>query len=96
MKLSDVTLPTVSGNTSGTLAWNEADTVLNIGTASYDVVFTPTDTTNYNTKTGSISVKVEVYAEYPVLVNLSVTTLFVKSTPVRSKPSARFFSSLSL
>ena len=59
MKLSDVTLPTVSGNTSGTLAWNEADTVLNIGTASYDVVFTPTDTTNYNTKTGSISVKVE-------------------------------------
>lgn len=59
MKLSDVTLPIVSGNTSGTLAWNEADAVLNIGTASYDVVFTPTDTTNYNTKTGSISVKVE-------------------------------------
>ena len=51
LKLSDVLLP--DGWT-----WENADTKIAVGTASYPAVFTPQDTTRYNTVTKQISVTV--------------------------------------
>lgn len=51
LKLSDVLLP--DGWT-----WENADTKIEVGTASYPAVFTPQDTTRYNTVTKQISVTV--------------------------------------
>jgi YVTN family beta-propeller protein len=52
---------TLSGGTStpaGTFAWTTLTTAPRAGTASYNVTFTPTDTTNYNTEIGTVSVTV--------------------------------------
>ena len=52
---------TLSGGTasvSGTFTWTTPTTEPNAGTASESATFTPTDTTDYNTVTGSISVTV--------------------------------------
>ena len=52
---------TLSGGCStpvGTFAFTTPSTAPNAGTASQSVTFTPTDTTNYNTATGTVSVTV--------------------------------------
>jgi len=50
--LADVTLTNPDGNTAGTWAWADADTtsVGNAGSITFKANFTPTDTTNYNSK----------------------------------------------
>lgn len=55
--LADVTLPTVDG---GVWTWNDDSTtsVGNAGSNSFNVTFTPTDTTNYKTATESVKVDV--------------------------------------
>ena len=40
----------------GTFAWTSSGAVPSIGTASYGVTFTPSDTTNFNTNTANVSV----------------------------------------
>ncbi|MBU6347697.1 MAG: IPT/TIG domain-containing protein, partial [Actinomycetales bacterium] len=41
---------------AGSFAWTSPSTVPSIGTASYSVTFTPTDTANFNTNTANVSV----------------------------------------
>jgi hypothetical protein len=52
--LSSSTL--TGGSGAGSFAWTAPDTIPTAGTASYSVTFTPTDTTDYNSLTGSVSV----------------------------------------
>ena len=51
--LANVTLTNPTGNTAGTWAWVDAGTtsVGNVGEHTFKANFTPTDTTNYNSKT---------------------------------------------
>jgi len=54
-------LSTLTGGTasvSGSFAWTTSTTAPGAGTPSESVTFTPTDTTDYNTATGSVSVLV--------------------------------------
>jgi len=44
--------------TAGTFAWTAPATVPPLGTNTYGVTFTPTDTANYNTVTGNVSITV--------------------------------------
>ena len=50
--LADVTLTNPTGNTAGTWAWADATTtsVGDVGSHTFKANFTPTDTTNYNSK----------------------------------------------
>src|ERR1019366_7206175 len=43
---------------AGSFGWTTPPTTPSVGTASQSVTYTPTDTTNYNTATGSASVTV--------------------------------------
>jgi hypothetical protein len=52
------TNPNGGASVLGTFAWTTPGTVPPAGTASYSVTFTPTDTTNYNTVTSTVSVTV--------------------------------------
>ncbi len=54
---TDVTINTTTGNTPGTIVWNQGQN-LSAGTNNYSWTFTPTDTNNYNTKTGTASITV--------------------------------------
>ncbi len=56
--VTDVTISTTSGDTAGTIVWDAGQT-LSAGTNNYSWTFTPTDTNNYNTKTGTVSITVE-------------------------------------
>lgn len=56
--LSDSTLTGGSASVAGAFAWTIPSTVPAVGTASYGVTFTPTDTVNYNTFTTTVSVTV--------------------------------------
>ena len=61
-KLGEITLTNPAGNTSGTWAWtNENASVGDVSSAAktFTATFTPTDTTNYNTK-ANIAVSVTV------------------------------------
>ncbi|MBQ3145518.1 MAG: bacterial Ig-like domain-containing protein [Clostridia bacterium] len=56
----DESLPEIKlseGDTEGIIIWNED--VLEVGEKEYEWTFTPTDTINYNTITGSIDITVE-------------------------------------
>ena len=55
-KLSSVMLETAEGDTEGTLAWKEPDTILVIGENTYTYVFTPTDTKKFKSKEGEVKV----------------------------------------
>jgi hypothetical protein len=51
----------LSGGTAsvaGAFAWTTPSAVPSVGTASYEVTFTPTDTVNYNTATTTVSLTV--------------------------------------
>ena len=56
--LADSTLTGGSASVPGSFAFTTPSTKPNAGTASQSVTFTPTDTTNYNTVSGSVSVTV--------------------------------------
>jgi len=56
--LASSTLTGGTASVPGTFAWTTPATVPSAGTASEGVTFTPTDTTDYNTVAGSISVTV--------------------------------------
>ena len=60
--LSDSTLTGGSASVAGTFAWTTPSTVPGVGTPSYEVTFTPTDTVNYNTFTTTVSVTVNKIA----------------------------------
>ena len=47
-----------SASVEGTFAWTTPSTVPAVGTATYGVTFTPTDTANYNTATTTVSLTV--------------------------------------
>ena len=56
--LASSTLTGGSASVAGTFAFTTPSTVPNAGTAAQSVTFTPTDTTNYNTVTGTVDVTV--------------------------------------
>ena len=56
--LASSTLSGGTGSVAGTFAWTTPSTAPSAGTASQSVTFTPTDTSNYLTSTGSVSVTV--------------------------------------
>jgi len=56
--LASSTLSGGSASVSGTFAWTTPSTVPGAGTSSQSVTFTPSDTTDYSTVTGSVSVTV--------------------------------------
>lgn len=61
-KLSTVTISVAEGGTAGTIAWADPNTLLVAGENEYNWVFTPTDTTNYISKTGKIKVVAQAQA----------------------------------
>ena len=67
--LGDIALTHGVGDTAGTVALNPSQT-LTVGTKGYAWTFTPDDTNNYNTATGTISLTVAVDA----LQSIAVTT----------------------
>jgi endonuclease/exonuclease/phosphatase family metal-dependent hydrolase len=56
--LSDSTLTGGSASVAGTFAWTTPSTVPAVGTASYGVTFSPSDTANYNTAATTVSLTV--------------------------------------
>jgi hypothetical protein len=56
--LSDSTLTGGSASVAGAFAWTTPSTVPAVGTASYEVTFSPSDTVNYNTFTTTVSLTV--------------------------------------
>jgi hypothetical protein len=56
--LASSTLTGGSSTPAGSFAWTAGSTIPSAGTASYSVTFTPTDTTDYTTVTGTVSVTV--------------------------------------
>jgi len=57
--LSDSNLTGGEGNVAGAFAWKDGTVKPSAGTAQHEVIFTPTDTTNYNTATVNVSVTVD-------------------------------------
>jgi hypothetical protein len=57
--LADSTLTGGVSTPAGAFAFTTPTTVPDIGTSSHEVTFTPTDTTNYNTAVGTVSVTVD-------------------------------------
>lgn len=56
-QLSGITLPNPNTNTPGAWQWeNGSATIDTVGEASYNAVFTPTDTVNYNSQTVAVTV----------------------------------------
>jgi hypothetical protein len=62
--LEEVFLNRSSGGVAGTFAFENPSVVPPVGTAAYTVIFTPTDTVNYNSVTSSVSVTVQVRVLY--------------------------------
>ncbi|NBK79664.1 hypothetical protein D5272_13985 [bacterium D16-76] len=75
VSLNNITLTHGAGDTAGTVALDPSQT-LTVGTKGYAWTFTPTDTDNYNTATGTISLTVAVDA----LQSIAVTTPPTKTT----------------
>ncbi len=71
--LASSTLTGGSASVAGAFAWTAASTTPSQGTASESVTFTPTDSTDYSTVTGSVSVTVNAPAATPVTVDFGTT-----------------------
>jgi len=56
--LADSSLSGGAGSVAGSFAFTSPSTAPNAGTANQGITFTPTDTANYNTKSGTVSVVV--------------------------------------
>lgn len=71
-KLSTVELVLGAGSTAGVVVWNNPDEELEYGTHSYAWSFTPTDSTKYNAKTGSISITAKTALQDPQVTGVEV------------------------
>ena len=71
-KLSTVELVLGAGSTSGVVVWNNPDDELEYGTHSYAWSFTPTDSTKYNAKTGTISINAKVALQDPQVTGVEI------------------------
>ncbi len=69
--LADSTLTGGSATPAGSFAFTTPSTVPDAGTASQDVTFTPTDTADYNTAAGTVSVTVNAA---PSLTSATITS----------------------
>ena len=59
LTLAKISLPSTTGNTAGSWAWSSSSTAISsAGKYTYSAKYTPTDTTNYNSVTRSITVTV--------------------------------------
>lgn len=57
-ELSTSVLSEGSASVQGTFSWTNGSTIPAVGTNSYSVTFTPSDTTNYNTATTTVAITV--------------------------------------
>jgi hypothetical protein len=76
---------TLSGGTasvSGTFAWTTPTTVPIAGTSSESATFTPTDLTDYNTVTGSVSVTANAAVAYTLTVDSAAPSSGILISPV--------------
>jgi len=69
--LANSTLSGGSASTPGTFAFTTSATAPNAGTASQSVTFTPTDSVNYNTATGTVNVTV---AQRPLTITAAAAS----------------------
>lgn len=69
--LASSTLTGGTASTPGTFAWTTPSTAPSVGTGSEGVTFTPTDSTDYNTVTGSVTVTVAT----PTALVVTITDL---------------------
>ena len=59
LTLAKISLPSTTGNTAGSWAWSSSSTAISsAGKYTYSAKYTPTDTTNYNSVTKSVTVTV--------------------------------------
>jgi hypothetical protein len=72
--LASSTLSGGSATPSGSFAWTTSSTAPGAGTSSQSVTFTPSDTTDYTTITGSVSVTVTPASQ---IINFAALPLFV-------------------
>lgn len=77
--LASSTISGFTANVPGTFAFTTPSTAPNAGTASYGVTFTPTDTSNYNNATTTVSVTTLPAA--PVVTASGATTYTYNGTP---------------
>ena len=82
--LASSTLTGGSGSVGGSFSWTAPTTGPPAGTQSESVTFTPTDTTDYNTVTGSINVTVN---KAPLSITASSSTLTYGSAVPTITPS---------
>jgi len=73
--LADSNLTGGTASTPGSFAFTSPSTSPSVGTATQGVTFTPSDTTNYNTATTSVSVTVNTASQAAVLASLGSATL---------------------
>lgn len=71
--VSTATLSGGSASTSGSFSYDAPGTVLGLGTHAVPVTFTPSDTTNYTTVTGTVNVT--VYPTSTDLVHMTVSNV---------------------
>ena len=86
--LSASTLSGGSGSTAGSFAWTNGSTVPSGGTASYPVTFTPTDTTDYNTASGSVSITVNQAAQTITFVQPASPVTYGDATAITLSATA--------
>ena len=90
--LSNSILTGGSASVPGAFAWSFPTTVPAVGASSQQVTFTPTDTNNYNTATGSVSVTViatgETFANWAQGAPLNTANLLLYSIGGASSPTA--------
>jgi hypothetical protein len=73
--LASSTLSGGAASVAGSFAFTTPGTAPGAGTASHEVTFTPTDTANYNTVSGTASVTVNATGNAPVAVNDTLGTV---------------------
>jgi hypothetical protein len=95
--LASSTLSGGAASVAGTFAWTTATTAPGAGTAAQSVTFTPTDTTNYNPATGTVSVTVNKAAASLTLsssINLALVgnaVTFTATAPSKATGTVDFY-----
>ncbi len=80
--LSDVLLSGGSASVAGSFAFKTPNTVPDVGSSTHQVVFTPTDTTNYTTVTSSVTSNVIVLVSAPTPTPTPESTPTPTPTPI--------------
>ncbi len=86
--LGSSTLTGGTGSTNGSFAWTNSSLVPNGGTASYSVTFTPTDTADYTTTTGSVSLTVNPAAQTLTFVQPASPVTYGQTTAITLSATA--------